>query len=188
MHYIYIYHAFCSQKLYNFLAQPNNLTNLDLSGTDCNLESTFGALLHGCTNNLVHLNLSRNQFSSKKSSHKDLIVPAAIKKFFSTAIFLRTLNLSNNRLPPEALKAVLLGLACNESATDIRINLSSNEFKSNGAAVLELALTDIRCVSGLDLSDNSLDMELIGVVNAISKNKSIKFLSIGRNFGNIKAK
>ncbi|KAJ6220459.1 hypothetical protein RDWZM_006271 [Blomia tropicalis] len=175
-------------KLYNFLAQPNNLTNLDLSGTDCNLESTFGALLHGCTNNLVHLNLSRNQFSSKKSSHKDLIVPAAIKKFFSTAIFLRTLNLSNNRLPPEALKAVLLGLACNESATDIRINLSSNEFKSNGAAVLELALTDIRCVSGLDLSDNSLDMELIGVVNAISKNKSIKFLSIGRNFGNIKAK
>ncbi len=184
------------QKLYNFLAQPNNLTHLDLSGTDCNLESVFGALLHGCTNNLVHLNLSRNQFSggSKKggkSSHhsdKDLVVPAAIKKFFSTAIFLRTLNLSSNRLPSEALKAVLLGLACNESATDIRINLSSNEFKANGAAVLELALTDIRCVSGLDLSDNALDMELPGVVGAIARNKALKYLSIGRNFGGIKAK
>lgn len=161
---------------------------MDLSNADCNLDSVFGALLHGCTNNLVHLNLSCNQFSSKKSNHKDLIIPAAVKKFFSTAIFLRTVNLSQCKLQPDALKAILLGLACNESATDIRLNLSSNEFKSNGCAVLELALTDIRCVSGLDLSDNSLDMDLIGVVGAISKNKSIKCLSIGRNFNNIKAK
>lgn len=170
------------------MAQPNNIAHLDLSGTDCNIESVFGALLHGCTNNLVHLNLSRNQFSGKKSNHKDLIVPVSIKKFFSTAIFLRTLNLSHNRLPIEALKAVLLGLACNESAADLRINLSSNEFKSNGAAVLELCLADIRCVSGLDLSDNGLDMDLIQVIGAIAKNKSIKYLSIGRNFNNIKAK
>lgn len=173
--------------MYNFLAQPNNLNHLDLSGTDCNLESVFGALLHGCTNNLVHLNLSRNQFSTKKSS-KDLVVPASIKKFFSTAIFLRTLILSHNKLPPEVLKTILLGLACNESATDIRVNLSSNDFKSNGATVLELTLTDIRCISGIDLSDNGLDMDLIGVVNAISKNKSIKYLSIGKNFNNIKSK
>ncbi|XP_075680834.1 F-actin-uncapping protein LRRC16A-like isoform X3 [Dermatophagoides pteronyssinus] len=175
-------------KLYNFLAQPNNIAHLDLSGTDCNLESVFGALLHGCTNNLVHLNLSRNQFSGKKSSHKDLIVPVSIKKFFSTAIFLRTLDLSHNRLPTDALKAILLGLACNESASNLRINLSSNEFRSNGAAVLELCLADIRCVSGLDLSDNGLDMDLIQVIGAIAKNKSIKYLSIGRNFNNIKAK
>lgn len=160
------------------------------------MESVFGALLHGCTNNLVHLNLSRNQFSSKKGgksggsggSGSDLVVPAAIKKFFSTAICLRTLNLSANRLPSEALKAVLLGLACNESAADIRINLSSNEFKANGAAVLELSLVGIRCVSGLDLSDNGLDMELPGVVGAIAKNKAIKYLSIGRNFNGVKAK
>lgn len=175
-------------KLYNFLAQPNNLAHLDLSGTDCNLETVFGALLHGCTNNLVHLNLSRNQYNTKKASHKELIVPISIKKFFSTAIFLRTLNLSHNKLPNEALKAILLGLACNESAADIRINLSSNDLKSNGAAVLELSLSDIRCVSGLDLSDNGLDMDLINVINAISKNKSIKYLSIGRNFNGIKAK
>lgn len=134
------------------------------------------------------MNLSRNQFSSKKSNHKDLVVPVSIKKFFSTAIVLRTLNLSHNRLPNEALKAILLGLACNESAADLRINLSSNEFKSNGAAILELSLTDIRCVSGLDISDNGLDMDLINVVNAISKNKSIKYLSIGRNFNAIKSK
>lgn len=161
---------------------------LDLSGTDCQLESVFGALLYGCTNNLVHLNLSRNQFSSPKKSSKDLCVPASVKKFFSTAIFLRTINLSHCKLPPEVLKAVLLGLACNESANDIRLDLSSNDFKEKGAAVLELALTDIRCISGLDLSDNALDMELVGVVGAIAKNKSIKHLSIGKNFNNIKAK
>jgi len=177
------------QKLCNFFAQPNSLTTLDLSGTDCALDALFGALLHGCTQSLVHLNLANNQFTSKKSSHKtDQVIPSAVKQFFSTSISLRTVNLSHNKLSSEVLKAILLGLTFNESASDIRINLASNDFKSAGGAVLETALADVKCVSAIDLSDNCLDMDLIGIMAAISKNKFIKFLSIGRNFNNIKPK
>lgn len=83
---------------------------------------------------------------------------------------------------------MLLGLACNEIATDVYINLSCNDLKSSGAAVLELCVADIRCLSGLDLSENGLEAEASSVINAISRNKSLKRLSIGRNFTNIKPK
>ncbi|CAG2100187.1 unnamed protein product [Medioppia subpectinata] len=174
-------------KLYNLLAKPNNITHLDLSNTECSLETAFGAFLRGCTQKLVHLNLSRNQFSSKKS-HKEVNPPPSFKAFFSSTVALKTLNLSGNRLPAEALKAMLLGFACNEIATDVRINLSSNELKSNGATVLEFALGGIRCISGLDLSDNGFDVDVTNVINSIGKNKSIKYLSIGKNFTYIKPK
>ncbi|XP_054165054.1 F-actin-uncapping protein LRRC16A-like isoform X2 [Oppia nitens] len=174
-------------KLYNFLANPNCITHLDLSGTECLLETIFAALLRGCTQKLVHLNLARNQFNNKKS-HKDVNPPPSFKTFFSSTIALKTLNLSSNRLPAEALKAMLLGFACNEIASDVRINLSSNEFKSSGATVLEFALGGIRCISGLDLSDNSFDVDVMNVINSVGKNKSIKYLSIGKNFANIKPK
>ena len=169
------------------LAQPNNITHLDLSATDCCLDTAFGALLRGCTQKLVHLNLSRNQFSSKKS-HKEVNVPPSFKAFFTSTVGLKTLNLSLNRLPAEALKAMLLGFACNEIATDVRIDLSSNELKSNGATVLEFALGGIRCISGLDLSDNGFEIDVTNVINSIAKNKSIKYLSIGKNFNYIKPK
>lgn len=77
---------------------------------------------------------------------------------------------------------MLLGLACNEIASDIYINLSSNEFRSAGAAVLELCVSDIRCLCGFDLSDNFLEGDTANVLTALSRNKSLKRLSIGRNF------
>ena len=168
------------------MAQPNCLVNLDLSSTECCLDTIFGALLRGCTQNLAHLNLSRNQFTSKKN--KDVNVPPSYKAFFSSTVGLKTMNLSFNKLPSEALKAMLLGFACNELATDVRLDLSSNDLKSNGATVLEFSIADIRCISGLDLSDNNFDSDIANVINSIGKNKSIKYLSIGRNFSNIKLK
>ena len=97
-------------------------------------------------------------------------------------------------LPPSLIcvyttyRAILLGLACNEIATDVYLNLSSNELKSLGASVIETCLPDIRCLSGLDLSENSFDSEISNVITAVSRNKSLKRLSIGKNFINIKPK
>lgn len=62
----------------------------------------FGALLRGCTQNLAVLILSRNQFSAKKS--KEVNVPPSFKAFFSSTVALKTLNMSGNKLPVEALK------------------------------------------------------------------------------------
>ncbi|GFV89784.1 hypothetical protein TNCV_827761 [Trichonephila clavipes] len=173
-------------NLYNFLAQPNALTHLDLSGTECALDTVFGALLRGCTQKLAVLILSRNQFSAKKS--KEVNVPPSFKAFFSSTVALKQLNMSGNKLPVEALKAMLLGLACNEIATDISLDLSNNELKSHGALVLESCLPGIRCLCSLDISENGFDVDLANIVTAVSKNKSIKHLSLGRNFVNIKPK
>ena len=35
-------------KFFNFITQPNNIVNLDLSSTECNLDNIFGALVKGC--------------------------------------------------------------------------------------------------------------------------------------------
>ncbi|XP_022235977.1 F-actin-uncapping protein LRRC16A-like isoform X2 [Limulus polyphemus] len=173
-------------NLYNFLAQPNSLIHLDLSGTECAMDTVFGALLRGCTQKLAELNLARNQFSTKKT--KDVNVPPSFKAFFSSTVALRFLNMSGNKLPLEALKAMLLGLACNEFATDVALDLSSNDLKSQGSQVLESCLPGIHCLCSLDISDNGLDVDLSSIIGAVGKNKSLKHLAIGRNFNNIKSK
>ncbi|KAG1660767.1 F-actin-uncapping protein LRRC16A [Nymphon striatum] len=174
-------------NLYNFLAQPNSLTTINLSGTECSLETVFGALLRGCCQKLSHLNLSKNQFSSGKKS-KDVSVPPSFKQFFSSTIALKYLNLSHNKLPNEALKSLLLGLASNDVAAEVELDMSSNDLKASGAVVLESCVSSIRCLTSLDISDNSFDTDLANVVSAISKNKSLKRLMLGRNFSTIKSK
>ena len=95
-----------SQMLCSFLAQPNVLAILDLSNTDTHLELLFPALVRGCTTALTHLNLARNPFSSSKKA-KD--VPPSFKQFFATTLSLQYLNMSFVKIPPEALKNLLLG-------------------------------------------------------------------------------
>jgi len=171
-------------NLCNFLAQPNTLTHLDISGTDTALETIFGALLRGCATNLVHLNVSRNVFSIKKTKE----VPPSFKQFFTSTLSLKHLNMSFCKLPLEALKNLLLGLACNESTIEIELDMSCNNLGAQGAHVLESCIPGIRCISSLDISENNMDADLASVVNAVSKNKSIKQLNMGRNLNNMKAK
>ncbi|KAJ1529208.1 hypothetical protein ONE63_006012 [Megalurothrips usitatus] len=171
-------------SLCNFLAQPNVIKHLDISKTETTLEAIFGALLRGCSTNLVHLNVSHNLFSTKK--HKE--VPLSFKQFFTSTLMLKYLNMSYCKLPLEALKNLLLGLACNETTTDMEVDLSCNNLGAQGSHVLESCIHGVRCIGSLDISDNNMDVDLAGVVTAISKNKSIKHLNIGRNMANMKAK
>ncbi|XP_066998308.2 F-actin-uncapping protein LRRC16A isoform X2 [Anabrus simplex] len=171
-------------NLCNFLAQPNTITYLDISGTDTTLESIFGALLRGCATNLVHLNVSRNAFSTKKTKE----VPPSFKQFFTSTLSLKHLNMSVCKLPLEALKNLLLGLACNESTADLELDMSCNNLGAQGAHVLESCIHGVRCLGSLDISENNMDADLASVVTAVSKNKSIRHLSMGRNLGSTKAK
>ncbi|XP_063216006.1 F-actin-uncapping protein LRRC16A isoform X3 [Bacillus rossius redtenbacheri] len=173
-----------TNNLCNFLAQPNTITHLDISATDIALETIFGALLRGCATNLVHLNVSRNAFSAKKTKE----VPPSFKQFFTSTLSLKQLVMSHCKLPLEALKNLLLGLACNESTTDMELDMSCNNLGAQGAHVLESCIHGIRCIGSLDISENNMDVELAPVVTAISKNKSIKHLNMGRNLNNMKAK
>ncbi|XP_019870285.2 F-actin-uncapping protein LRRC16A isoform X1 [Aethina tumida] len=164
-------------NFHNFLSQPNALQHIDISSTDVILENLFGALVKGCTTNLVHLNISRNPFSSKKSKE----APISFKQFFSTTLNLKYLNMSHCKLPQEALKNLLLGLACNEFTKEMSLDISNNGLGSQGAHVLESCVHGVRCISSLDISDNNMDSDLCNVVIAISKNKSLKHLNMGRS-------
>uniref|UniRef100_A0A182QLT5 CARMIL pleckstrin homology domain-containing protein n=1 Tax=Anopheles farauti TaxID=69004 RepID=A0A182QLT5_9DIPT len=171
-------------NLYNFLAQPNVIEHLDISRTDTTLESVFGALLRGCSTHLLHLNVSHNNFGTKKGKE----IPPSFKQFFTSSLSLKHLNIGSCKLPLEALKHLLLGLACNESTAGLYLDLSGNSLGSQGAHVLESCIHGVRVLASLDISDNNMDYELAHVLTAIGKNPSIRSLYMTKCFAGMKLK
>lgn len=163
------------QNLNNFLAQPNALEYLDISSTDTTLESVslyykcylhnfcynndemmftlqlFGALLRGCSTHLTHLNVSHNSFGTKKGKE----IPPSFKQFFTSSLSLKHLNIASCKIPLEALKHLLLGLACNESTVGLHLDLNGNQLGQQGAHVLESCIHGVRVLQSLDIGDNS---------------------------------
>ncbi|XP_006888706.1 PREDICTED: leucine-rich repeat-containing protein 16A isoform X2 [Elephantulus edwardii] len=170
--------------MYSFLAQPNAITHLDLSNTECSLDMVCGALLRGCLQHLAVLNLSRTVFSHRKGKE----VPPSFKQFFSSSLALMQINLSGTKLSPEPLKALLLGLACNHSLKGVSLDLSNCELRSGGAQVLEGCIAEIHNITSLDISDNGLESDLSTLIVWLSKNRSIQHLALGKNFNNMKSK
>ncbi|XP_053323071.1 F-actin-uncapping protein LRRC16A [Spea bombifrons] len=170
--------------LYTFLAQPNAIKCLDLSNTECAVDMVCGALLRGGLQHLAVLNLSRTFFSHRKGKE----VPPSFKQFFSSSLALTHINLSGTKLPPEPLKALLLGLACNPNLKEVSLDLSSCELRSGGAQVLEGCIAEIHNITSLDISDNGLESDLSTLVVWLSKNRSIRHLALGKNFNNMKSK
>nr|XP_055076493.1 F-actin-uncapping protein LRRC16A isoform X4 [Misgurnus anguillicaudatus] len=171
-------------NLWNFLSHPNNLHTLDLSNSECSLDLVCSSLLRGSLKHLSVLNMSRSVFSYKKGKE----FPSSFKQFFSSALSLQTVCLSGTKLPPEALKALLLGLACNTNLRDVSLDISSCDLRSAGSQILEGCIAEIPNIISLDISDNGLDSDLSTLLVWLGKNRSIKHLSIGRNFSNIKTK
>ncbi|XP_073340705.1 F-actin-uncapping protein LRRC16A-like [Pagrus major] len=172
------------QHFYHFLGQPNSLATLDLSNTDCSLDQVCSALLRGSVQHLSVLNVSKSVFPHRKGKE----VPPSFKHFFSSAMSLSSINVSGTKLPPEALKALLLGLASNINVKDVSLDLSCCELRSGGSQILEGCIAEIPNISSLDISDNGLDADLSTLLVWLAKNRSIRHLSLGKNFNNIKSK
>ncbi|XP_047230952.1 capping protein, Arp2/3 and myosin-I linker protein 3-like isoform X3 [Girardinichthys multiradiatus] len=168
-------------NFYLFLSQPNCLVHLDLSGTDCSVDSLFGALLRGCCADLSFLNLSKNAFSHRKV--KDTL--PLFRQFFSSAFSLTHVSFASMKLPPDVLRAVLMGLTSNPHITDLHLDISSCELRSAGAAVIHELFPRVSSIATLDISDNGLDADLLTVLPALSRHPSLKHLHLGKNF-NIK--
>ncbi|XP_031459023.1 capping protein, Arp2/3 and myosin-I linker protein 3-like isoform X2 [Phasianus colchicus] len=164
--------------LFAFLAQPNALLHLDLASTDCALDVLFGALLHGCCSRLSYLNVAGNSFCHRKTRE----VPPTLQQFFCSTFALSHISLAGVRLPPDALRSLLQGLAANTHLSDLHLDLSSCELRSPGARVLEELLGGISAVGSLDLSDNGFDADLLTLVPALGRNKALKHLWLGKNF------
>eukprot|EP00076_Gallus_gallus_P042924 XP_025008462.1 capping protein, Arp2/3 and myosin-I linker protein 3 isoform X14 [Gallus gallus] len=164
--------------LFAFLAQPNALLHLDLASTDCALDVLFGALLHGCCSRLSYLNVAGNSFCHRKTRE----VPPTLQQFFCSTFALSHISLAGVRLPPDALRSLLQGLAANTHLSDLHLDLSGCELRSPGARVLEELLGGISAVGSLDLSDNGFDADLLTLVPALGRNKALKHLWLGKNF------
>ncbi|XP_068618255.1 F-actin-uncapping protein LRRC16A isoform X2 [Battus philenor] len=167
-------------NLYNFLAQPNVLTHLNLTNTETTLENIWGALLRGCAARLASLLVGRNPWATARRPRDP---PPSFRQFFTACLALADLDFSYCKMPPDVLKSLLLGLACNESAAGVKLNLSGVLSSSQAAHVLESCIHGVRCLQSLDLSDNSMEYELSGIVRAIGKNHSITHLSLSRLTG-----
>ncbi|TNM93154.1 hypothetical protein fugu_018556, partial [Takifugu bimaculatus] len=63
-----------------------------------------------------------------------------------------------------------------------------SELRSGGSQILEGCIAEIPNITFLDISDNGLDMDLTTLLVWLAKNRSIKHLSLGKNFNNIKSK
>lgn len=173
-------------NLYNFLAQPNVLQTLKLANTECALENLLEALTRGCSDHLKHLHLQGNHFSHKKP--KEMSAPPAWKMFFVLTKSLSFVSLAECRVPAEALKQLMLGVASNATLTGLEIDLSSNDLRGHGVQVLEACLPNIPAIHSLNLSDNGFDADLTTLCKSISRNRSLKCLNIGKNFSGIKQK
>ncbi|KAM8984697.1 capping protein, Arp2/3 and myosin-I linker protein 2 isoform 2-T2 [Ara ararauna] len=170
-------------KLQNLLHQCHSLSHLSLASTDCPLDTLFGALVHGCHTSLTHLDLSKNVYSHKRVK----TTSSGIKEFFSQACTLRHVSLAGTKLPADAVRALLQGLADNSQISDLCLDLSNCELRSAGAQVIQDLIPVISSISDLDLSDNGFDPDMVTLVLSIGRSKSIKHVSLGKNF-NIKSK
>uniref|UniRef100_A0A6Q2Z5N5 Capping protein regulator and myosin 1 linker 3 n=1 Tax=Esox lucius TaxID=8010 RepID=A0A6Q2Z5N5_ESOLU len=172
-----------ASNLYLFLSQPNCLVHLDLSGTDCSVDSLFGALLRGCCADLSYLNLSKNSFSHRKVKET---LPL-FRQFFGSAFSLTHVSLASMKLPPDALRSLFIGLTTNPHINDLHLDISGCELKSAGASVIQELFPRVSSIGTLDISDNGLDADLISVLPALSRHTSLKHLYLGKNF-NIKSR
>ncbi|XP_062477151.1 capping protein, Arp2/3 and myosin-I linker protein 2 isoform X1 [Pezoporus occidentalis] len=172
-----------TSKLQNLLQQCHSLSHLSLASTDCPLDTLFGALVHGCHTSLTHLDLSKNVYSHKRVK----TTSSGIKEFFSQACALRHVSLAGTKLPADAVRALLQGLADNSHISDLRLDLSSCELRSAGAQVIQDLIPVASSISDLDLSDNGFDPDMVTLVLSIGRSKSIRHVSLGKNF-NIKSK
>ncbi|XP_042774601.1 capping protein, Arp2/3 and myosin-I linker protein 2 isoform X2 [Panthera leo] len=172
-----------SGGLYSFLSRPNVLMFLNLAGTDTALDTLFAALACGCCTSLSHLDASRNVFSRTKSR----AAPDALQLFLSRAETLRHLGLAGCKLPPDALRALLEGLALNTHTGDLHLDLSACELRSAGAQVIQDLVCDAGAVSSLDLADNGFGSDMVTLVLAIGRSRSLRHVALGRNF-NVRCK
>ncbi|KAB1274781.1 Capping protein; Arp2/3 and myosin-I linker protein 2 [Camelus dromedarius] len=164
------------------------LTHLDLSGNPGALGASednglFAALSRGCCASLSHLDASRNVFSRTKSR----AAPEALQLFLSRAGTLRHLGLAGCKLPPDALRALLEGLALNTHMDNLHLDLSACELRSAGAQVIQDLVCDAGAVSSLDLADNGFGSDMVTLVLAIGRSRSLRHVALGRNF-NVRCK
>uniref|UniRef100_A0A8C8B0K5 Capping protein regulator and myosin 1 linker 2 n=1 Tax=Otus sunia TaxID=257818 RepID=A0A8C8B0K5_9STRI len=88
--------------------------------------------------------------------------------------------------PPRQLFGALVH-GCHTSLVHLDLSRNLYSHKSAGAQVIQDLIPDASSISDLDLSDNGFDPDMVTLVLSIGRSKSIRHVSLGKNF-NIKSK
>ncbi|GAA6093266.1 F-actin-uncapping protein LRRC16A-like isoform X2 [Tachysurus ichikawai] len=180
-----------AQKLASALSQnpQSALHTLNLANNSmedkgiASLSSPLGKLPSG----LKHLNLSKNSLSAKGVN----ILAQSLcsnSSFFNT---LTHLDLSGNTLRGDDLPILCNFLSQPNSLHTLDLSncdCALDLLRSAGSQILEGCIAELPNVSSLDISDNGLDSDLTTLLVWVAKNRSIRQLSLGKNFNNIKSK
>ncbi|CAJ0946514.1 unnamed protein product, partial [Mesorhabditis belari] len=159
--------------LVNLVSLCNSLRVLDVTDSQLPLEKLWPALKYGGLQ-MEKLILAGCVVGPKKitSEHAQ-----PVKEFFAMAVGLTEINLSNTSLPPDILKALLLGLACNQQLKPFSLLLNGS-VERGGAAILETGLQNISAKS-LSLRDNNLEADLLPIVASLAGMTQLQKLDIG---------
>uniref|UniRef100_A0A3B4VAM7 Capping protein regulator and myosin 1 linker 2 n=1 Tax=Seriola dumerili TaxID=41447 RepID=A0A3B4VAM7_SERDU len=149
-----------------------------LTLTSCFLLQLFVSLSAGCCYKMIYLNLARNPFSHRSVQK----VTRSICEFFSQSCELKYVGLSATKLPPQALRLLLQGLATNTRLFGLELDLSSCELRSAGAQVIQEHISEATAIKSLDISDNGFENDMVTLVLSVGRCHSLRHLALGRNF------
>ncbi|KAL1022611.1 hypothetical protein UPYG_G00029860 [Umbra pygmaea] len=200
-----------ASNLYLFLSQPNCLVHLDLSGTDCCVDSLFGALLRGCCADLSYLNLSKNSFSHRKVKetlplslfiglttnphindlHLDIsgcelksAGAAVIQELFPRVSSIGTLDISDNGLDADLI-SVLPALSRHTSLKHLYLGKNFNiksRVLDDVLQKLVLLIQEEECaLQSLSLADSRLRSRGTVLVNALGSNTCLRKVDLSGN-------
>ncbi len=71
----------------------------------------------------------------------------------------------------------------NPNVTTVKLNMSSNDLSGAGSKQMLTVVGRVSCLDTLDISDCSLDNSMQDIVTAVTNNKKLCHLKVGRNFG-----
>ncbi|KAF7643619.1 hypothetical protein LDENG_00236350, partial [Lucifuga dentata] len=109
-------------------------------------------------------------------------VTRSIREYFSQSCELKFVGLSATKLPPQALRLLLQGVAANTHLCGLELDLSSCELRSAGAQVIQDHIFEATAISSLDISDNGLESDMVTLVLSVGRCRSLRHVALGRNF------
>jgi Ran GTPase-activating protein (RanGAP) involved in mRNA processing and transport len=112
-------------------------------------------MLRGC-NELHLLDISQNKFTKKEAP--------ILSKWITASATLSNLNLSGSGVPADTLKDIFSAVAGNLYLKDFVLNLSDNKIGIAGARVIASVANTLTNIASLELNDNDLGDEGIGIV------------------------
>ncbi|XP_035765864.1 F-actin-uncapping protein LRRC16A-like [Neolamprologus brichardi] len=180
-----------AQKLAAALAHnpSSGLTTINLANNPLEDRgvSSLGAQFAKLRLGLKHLNFSKTSLSPKgvnslcQSLSANPSIPSSLVH----------LDLSGNMLRGDDMQHFYHFLGQPNSLATLDLSNTDcllDQLRSGGSQILEGCIAEIPNISSLDISDNGLDSELSTLLVWLAKNRSIRHLSLGKNFNNIKSK